>query len=111
MKKQNNMGLRDIGNRNPFTVPENYFEDFALQMDKITGAPRRKVNFELAPWMYVAAMFLGLFVLVNVFYKIHQNNVNNSENYDLYVMSQTDDMAIADYYLTTDDADVEQVNK
>lgn len=111
MKKQNKSGLKEIGKRNPFTVPENYFGDFALQMDQMVGAPKMKARFVVAPWMYVAAMVMGLFVLVNVFYKIHQNNEKNNENYELYVMSQTDDMAIADYYLTTDDADNEQVKK
>lgn len=103
MKMQNKSGLKEIGKRTPFTVPENYFGDFALQMDKIIGAPAIKPRFVMAPWMYVAAMIMGLFVLVNVFYKIHQNNEQNNENYELYVMTQTDDMALADYYLNSDD--------
>lgn len=111
MKMQNKLGLKEIGNRNPFTVPENYFEDFAQQMKQITVTPKINARFGLATWMYVAATVMGIFVLVNFFYKIHQDNLLNNENYDLYVMSQTDDMAIADYYLTTEDTETEQGNK
>lgn len=34
MKTENNI-LEKIGNKNPYKVPENYFEDFANKMDKI----------------------------------------------------------------------------
>jgi hypothetical protein len=34
MKTENNI-LEKIGNKNPYKVPENYFEDFADNMDKI----------------------------------------------------------------------------
>lgn len=34
MKTENNI-LEKIGNKNPYKVPENYFEDFANNMDKI----------------------------------------------------------------------------
>ena len=33
MKKENNI-LEQIGKKNPYKVPENYFEDFANNMDK-----------------------------------------------------------------------------
>ena len=34
MKTENNI-LEKIGNKNPYKVPENYFEDFANNMDKL----------------------------------------------------------------------------
>ena len=34
MKKENNI-LEQIGKKNPYKVPENYFEDFANNMDKL----------------------------------------------------------------------------
>lgn len=34
MKNENNI-LEQIGNKNPYKVPENYFEDFANNMDKL----------------------------------------------------------------------------
>ena len=37
MKTENNI-LEKIGNKNPYKVPENYFEDFANNMDKILDA-------------------------------------------------------------------------
>ena len=34
MKNENNI-LEQVGNKNPYKVPENYFEDFANNMDKL----------------------------------------------------------------------------
>ena len=34
MKTENNI-LEKIGKKNPYKVPENYFEDFANNMDKL----------------------------------------------------------------------------
>ena len=37
MKKENNI-LEQIGKKNPYKVPENYFEDFANNMDKFLNS-------------------------------------------------------------------------
>lgn len=66
--------LQKIGKKNPFTVPENYFEDFTQElMDKLpakeavlqTEAPTLWQR--VKPWLYMAAMFCGIMLSVRIF--------------------------------------------
>ncbi len=110
MKPKNNISLEEIGSRIPFSVPENYFEDFALQMESKTATVQVSVFKIVKPWLYMAAMFAGVFVVGNVFYSIHTNNVaKNTENYELYVVSQVDESLIYDNYI--DEQNVEVTKK
>ena len=64
MKKNNNIKLDNIGNQLPFSVPENYFEDFAAKFEAehiVVSVPVKRL---LKPWMYMAAMFLGVFFIL-----------------------------------------------
>ena len=63
-----------IGKKNPFTVPENYFENFTQElMDKL---PAKEAVFQteaptlwqrVKPWLYMAAMFCGIMLSVRIF--------------------------------------------
>jgi hypothetical protein len=66
--------LQKIGKKNPFTVPENYFENFTQElMDKLpakeavlqTEAPT--LWQQVKPWLYMAAMFCGIMLSVRIF--------------------------------------------
>ena len=66
--------LQKIGKKNPFTVPENYFENFTQElMDKLpakeavlqTEAPTLWQR--VKPWLYMAAMFCGIILSVRIF--------------------------------------------
>lgn len=66
--------LQKIGKKNPFTVPENYFENFTQElMDKLpakeavlqTEAPTLWQR--VKPWLYMAAMFFGIMLSVRIF--------------------------------------------
>ena len=100
MKNMKHISLDEIGKELPFGVPENYFNQFATQMDEQIGynaATRRKL---LKPWMYIAAMFVGILLMGPVFYRIYQNNtVKNAENYESYVLSQIDESSLMDCYV------------
>lgn len=102
MEKRKHISFEKADNKLPFTVPENYFEDFALQMDaQLTVKPVSVIKL-LRPWMYFAAMFLGVLFLSRIGYNVYQdkNNTLLAENYDLYILSQVDEAEIIDYYLT-----------
>jgi len=99
MDKELNKILKETGNRNPFTVPENYFENFAVEIDTKIGKDRLSVKKLLKPWLYLAAMFVGLFLMGNVFYAVYQNNRKmDADLYEMYVMSQIDQTVVLDYY-------------
>ncbi|MDR0428148.1 MAG: hypothetical protein LBH12_06045 [Dysgonamonadaceae bacterium] len=72
MKKSMNQ-LDKIVKDNPFLVPEGYFEGLT---DKITAQLPPKIQFEpqkrslwdqVKPWVYMAAMFAGIALMVKLF--------------------------------------------
>jgi hypothetical protein len=107
MEKIDQKILQTYGNSNPFTVPEGYFEDFASDINSQIAAEQVTFKKLMKPWMYLAAMFVGVFLIGNVFYAIHQQNKNrDAELYEMYLMSQLDQTILYDYYpfsMTDDD--------
>jgi hypothetical protein len=73
MGKEDNI-LRKVGTQNPFRVPENYFEDFRLELmnklpekESIPSWPELTVWQRVKPWLYMAAMFVGIMLSVRIF--------------------------------------------
>lgn len=64
--------LADIDKKNPFKVPENYFVQFnesimaKLPEKEITQVRKVTLWEKSKPWVYMAAMFLGLFFTVRL---------------------------------------------
>jgi hypothetical protein len=99
MKNNKNISIEEIGKELPFSVPENYFEQFALQIEEQIGARKHRSRF-LRSWMYVAATIVAIFVIGTVSYNINQRNmIKNSDNYEAYVMAQVNETAVMDYYV------------
>lgn len=87
------MNLNEIGNRVPFTVPENYFEQFAVQFDAQIGVAHKPAFRMVRSWMYVAAIFLGVVFFSRFAYTAYNNNkLEAAEDYELYVMTQVNDV-------------------
>ncbi|MDR3308581.1 MAG: hypothetical protein LBS80_01340 [Tannerella sp.] len=68
-----NFNLETLKDRNPFRVPEGYFENFTAEM--MSRLPERSVSEQtvvismydrIKPWLYMAAAFAGLMVLFSV---------------------------------------------
>ncbi|MGL5272430.1 MAG: hypothetical protein ACRC8J_02950 [Phocaeicola sp.] len=72
MKEENDI-RRKCGTDNPFTVPEGYFENFAKNMmDKlpekeIVEEPETTFWQRSKPWLYMAAMFVGMMFSIRLF--------------------------------------------
>lgn len=74
MKKENDL-LNGIGQRNPFTVPEGYFDQFPKElMDRLPEKQPQPDDAQpitlwqrVKPWVYMAAMFCGLMLSVRMF--------------------------------------------
>jgi hypothetical protein len=99
MKNKQNILLEDIGKELPFTVPSDYFDQFALQMDRQIGHRNHYYRI-LKPWMYIAAVFAGIFIIGGIYYSEKQQNIaKNNENYESYVLSQVDEASVMDYYV------------
>lgn len=105
MKSTEKFRFEDAGRELPFKVPENYFEQFAAQIDRQTGyaAGRNRI---LKPWMYaVAAVLVGFAIITPVMYNKTQTSlVQTNENYESYVLSQVDETVMMDYYVDQDNS-------
>lgn len=73
MGKEDNI-LKKVGTKNPFSVPDHYFEDFTRElMDKLPEKEPMPWMEEptlwqrVKPWIYMAAMFCGIMLSVKVF--------------------------------------------
>lgn len=68
-----NNKLDALGRRKPFRVPESYFEnfteDFMSRLPEKRAEETKKISFSerVKPWLYMAAAFVGILILFNVF--------------------------------------------
>lgn len=64
--------IKKYGTRNPFTVPEGYFENFPQELmsklpeKEFTPEPKVTTWQRIKPWIYMAAMFGGLMLTTRV---------------------------------------------
>lgn len=73
MEEEKNI-LKKIGTKNPFKVPENYFENFTQELmsklpekDSYLLEPEPTLWQRIKPWIYMTAMFVGIMLSVRVF--------------------------------------------
>jgi hypothetical protein len=95
--------LEETGKENPFKVPEGYFDNFTARImnqlpEKATEEPKVISFWERAkPWMYMAAMFAGIALMVKLF-TISSKPTNGHENSKLNLTSSADIEAFYQYY-------------
>jgi hypothetical protein len=67
-----NSKLKEFGDKNPFCIPDGYFENFAENMmNRLPDLPAEQpevisIYDRVKPWLYMAAVFGGLIILFNV---------------------------------------------
>ena len=73
MGKEDNI-LRKVGTKNPFQVPDQYFEDFTQELmsklpekEPISIVPEPTLWERVKPWVYMTAMFCGIMLSVRIF--------------------------------------------
>ncbi|MDR2804519.1 MAG: hypothetical protein LBB85_02600 [Dysgonamonadaceae bacterium] len=92
--------LKEIGNKNPFQVPEGYFERLSDRIlsqlpERIVESPQPPSLWQrVQPWVYMAAMFCGIALMVNLFTRTpHQPDASG-----LNLTSSADIEAFYQYY-------------
>ena len=64
--------LDEIGNKNPFKVPEGYFEGLSDRImsqlpERVDESPKKaSLWVRVQPWLYMAAMFCGIALMINL---------------------------------------------
>ena len=112
MGKEDNI-LRKVGTKNPFRVPDHYFEDFTQELmnklpekEPMTSMPEITLWQRVKPWIYMTAMFCGIMLSVKIFVgnpskdefpAISQTEVENLPDEDLEIM--IDRIMMDDYTL------------
>jgi hypothetical protein len=77
----------EIGNKNPFTVPEGYFESLNSRIQErlndVEAEPLPVVSLwgRIRPWVYMAAMFAGIALMFRIF-------SGESKHADSYAVSE-----------------------
>ena len=106
--KQEEIGILDkVGKDSGFRVPDNFFENFATQMEQ--NLPPKEFKPEakptlwvrIHPYIYMAAMFTGIFCAMKVFTTL-------SENSDAFTPSTAeafDNENFIDNFVLTSDCD------
>ena len=115
--------LEDIEPVNSFKVPEGYFETFTENMmsslpDRV--APKEEpvtLWMRMQPWVYMAAMFAGIALMINLFVGSPESVTKSSDGLNLSSSAEIDefyeyyeDQFVDSYYreavyLALDDAD------
>jgi hypothetical protein len=109
MKTENNNILDKIGRKDGMTVPNDYFADFQAKMEgmlpyneeaestKKIKAPRSFWG-RVRPYVYMAAMFAGVWCMVKMFSLFTPANVDLSiDNNEVLTKALSDENFIYDY--------------
>lgn len=103
MENKKDIPIEKMNRELPFTVPDNYFDEFALGIEEQIGSKHPPIRKMMKTWVYMAAMFIGIFVMGNIFYSVYQKRfAEKNEMMEMYILSQVNESSIFDYYLSQD---------
>lgn len=87
INKEEQLLLDRFGRKGPWKVPEGYFAQMMTEVEgKLSDQPQEQRYVEmtrwqkLKPYVYLAAMFLGIWVMMNVFGRVMTNRELNLDN-------------------------------
>ena len=105
MEKEN-IKLDELMNRQPFRVPEGYFEGFTADiMSRLPEKTVPKVKTislydRVKPWLYMAALFAGAIILFNIFSgknATQDTNDGMAMTTNSNIVTETDDAEFLEY--------------
>lgn len=109
--KEEDFLKQKFGKKNPFAVPDNYFEELTDKvMSQLPDPPAEKLQLEpsrwqkLKPWVYMAAMFVGAALIIKVVsFSMQKNEVHQLMHDDAaqcqYIENLVDEAMLSDYEL------------
>lgn len=101
------ISVNETGNRRPFALPDNYFNEFAATMEHLVAqeamqATGRSPLGVRRVWLYAGvAASLAIAVFTGQWFFANKHaDTTAAERYEAYVISQVSESAIIDYYLS-----------
>lgn len=111
MEKENDI-LKVAGKQNPFKVPEGYFESLTSNvMERLEDpveqeTPVVSMWMRVRPYVYLAAMFIGITCMIRVYTGLSSGVNNNSsiveQATDEYLLSSVDTYTLYEYLETAE---------
>ena len=102
MEKENNK-LDELMNRQPFRVPEGYFEgftdDFISRLPEKSVSEAKKISLydRVKPWLYMAALFVGAIIIFNIYNSSNTSADANNGMAKTTNVTETDDAEFLEY--------------
>lgn len=93
-----------MGNKNPFSVPEGYFDNFAAEMMRnLPEQPQQSKFVRLRPFMYAAACLVVAILTATIYFFPHDNVEQN-----IAAVTPTTDTYVEDVadYVMADNIDI-----
>lgn len=101
--------LTKINRRTGMTVPEGYFDDFVRRMQAqiperpaatVAAKPRGNLWYTLRPYVYMAAMFAGIWCMLHIFNFMGTNDVDLSiDSHPIVAEALSNDTFVEEYIL------------
>lgn len=101
--------LSKINRKSGMTVPDGYFDDFAARMSKKLpmhepshgdSETKGSLWFKIRPYAYMAAMFAGIWCMLNLFNVIGSQSTDLSiDNNPVIARALSNETFVDDYYL------------
>jgi hypothetical protein len=95
----------EIGNKNPFRVPERYFDELTSQIQarlmdvEAEQLPAVSLWGRIRPWIYMAAMFAGIALM----FKLFKGEPNHSDTYAAFDVTRYENLS---FFEEEDEEDV-----
>ena len=114
--KQEDRLKEKVGKESSFKVPENYFDTFREgMMKRLPAYPEKPVEVKLSVWqrvkpyVYMAAMFAGIWCMMKVFHNVSENQLSSPDNFQDKIALVMNDQETMDFYTAGDqnDSDIE----
>lgn len=111
--KQEDRLREKVGKKKVFKVPENYFDSFRTEMLKtLPSHPEKPVEKRLSAWqrfkpyIYLAAMFAGIWCMMKIFHNVSENQLTTPESFQDKFALVVNDQETMDFY-TSDQFDTD----